>query len=166
MLGHWEVRRYQGDNDATVNRKVHLALASGLAPILLIGEGRDDAAQHTIALERQLTTVLRGCRAAQVAEMAFVYEPEGAIGVQLPISPDHVAAGCGFVRDWLARHYGGTVADGVRIVYGGSVAPEHAPGLLAAPDLDGLGATRSGRDPESFVEIVRLIAKAKGQVDD
>jgi triosephosphate isomerase len=165
MLGHWEVRRYQGDDDVTVNRKVHLALESGLAPILLIGEGRDEAAQHTIALERQLTTVLQGCRAAQVAEMAFVYEPEGAIGVQLPASPDHVAAGCGIIRDWLRRRYGGSVGDGVRIIYGGSVAPEQASSLLAAPELDGLGATRRGRDPESFVEIVRLIAREKGRVD-
>jgi len=165
MLGHWEVRRYQGDDDATVNRKVHLALEYGLTPILLIGEGRDEAASQKVALERQLTAVLQDCRAAQVAQMAFVYEPEGAIGVQLPASPDHVAAGCDIIRDWLRRRYGGSVGDGVRIIYGGSVAPEQASSLLAAPELDGLGATRRGRDPESFVEIVRLIAREKGRVD-
>jgi triosephosphate isomerase len=160
MLGHWEVRRYQGDDDSTVNRKVHLALQSGLSPILLVGEGRDEAASQKVALEGQLARVLQGCRPAQVAEMAFVYEPEGAIGVRLPASPDHVATGCGIMREWLRQRFGSSVGDGVRIIYGGSVAPEHAADLLAVPDLDGLGATRRGRDPESFGEIVRQTARA------
>jgi triosephosphate isomerase len=160
MLGHWEVRRYQGDDDAIVNRKVHLALQSGLSPILLVGEGRDEAAAQKVVLENHLTTVLQDCQPAQVEEMAFVYEPEGAIGVQLPASPDQVATGCGMMREWLRRRFGEDVGNGVRIIYGGSVAPEHAAELLAVPDLDGLGATRRGRDPESFVEIVRQIARA------
>jgi triosephosphate isomerase len=54
------------------------------------------------------------------------------------------------------------VAERVRIVYGGSVAPEFASELLAVPDVDGLGATRRGRDPATFAEIVRQVAEAKG----
>ncbi len=161
MLGHWEVRRHLGDDDATVNRKLHLALETGLAPILLVGEARDDEAPLETAVERQLARVLEGCRAEQVARMAFVYEPEGAIGVSMPASPAHVAAGCGVIRAWLRRGWGGVVADSVRIIYGGSVAPEHAGDLLAPPDVDGLGATRRGRDPKTFVEIVRRIALVK-----
>jgi triosephosphate isomerase len=53
------------------------------------------------------------------------------------------------------------VADGIRIIYGGSVAPEYAAELLACPDVDGLGATRRGRDPASFAEITRQIATIK-----
>ena len=87
MLGHWEVRRYQGDDDVDVNRKVHLALEAGLLPILLIGEAHDNKGPLETALERQLARVLKGCRAEQVATMAFVYEPEGAIGVAAPAAP-------------------------------------------------------------------------------
>jgi triosephosphate isomerase len=161
MLGHWEVRRYQGDDDARVNRKVHLALDAGLAPILLIGEARDNEAPLEVALGQQLGRVLTGCRAEQVARMAFVYEPEGAIGVARPASPDEVAAGCALMRGWLRQRWGGTVAAAVRIIYGGSVAPEHAAKLLAAPDVDGLGASRRGRDPKSFAAIVRTIGEVK-----
>src|SRR5919109_4038648 len=74
MLGHWEVRRHLGDDDAAVHRKLHMALAAGLSPILLIGEARDDAGPLETALERHLARVLEGCRAEQVATMAFVYE--------------------------------------------------------------------------------------------
>jgi triosephosphate isomerase len=161
MLGHWEVRRHLGDDDAAVNRKVHLALEAGLAPILLVGEACDDPAPLEAALERQLARVLGGCQAERVAAMAFVYEPEGAIGVAQPASPAHVAKGCAFIRDWLRREWGEAVAESARIIYGGSVAPEHAAALLAAPDVDGLGATRRGRDPATFAEIVRQIVRVK-----
>jgi len=161
LLGHWEVRRYQGDDDATVNRKVRLALEAGLAPILLIGEAQDNEAPLDVALGQQLGRVLEGCRAEQVARMALVYEPEGAIGAAAPIPPDAVAAGCALMRGWLRQRWGGAVAEAVRIIYGGSVAPEHAAELLAAPDVDGLGASRRGRDPKSFAAIVRTIVDVK-----
>ena len=162
MLGHWELRRGLGDDDEAVNRKVRLAFEAGLAPILLVGEARDDARDDPsppeVALERQLGRVLQGCLAEQVARAAFVYEPEGAIGVSAPASPEHVAAGCAIIRSWLRGRWGEAVAESARVIYGGSVSPEHAPALLSTPDLDGLGATRRGRDAGTFVEIVRLIA--------
>lgn len=161
MLGHWEIRRHLGDDDALVNRKVHLALASGLSPILLVGEARDEAGTLQDALGARMARVLNDCRGPQVAMMAFVYEPEGAIGVSAPISAEHVAAGCSIMRDWLRQRWGDNVADTVRIIYGGSVAPEHASGLLSAPDVDGLGASRRGRDAATFAEIVQLIAGSR-----
>jgi len=161
MLGHWEIRRNLGDDDGAVNHKVHLALEAGLSPILLVGEARDDPAPPQEALARKLSRVLAGCRAEQVATMAMVYEPEAAIGVTAPAAPDHVATGCAFIRGWLRRRWGGAVAERVRIIYGGSVAPEYAADLLTAPDVDGLGATRRGRDPATFLEIVRQIQGAR-----
>jgi len=113
MLGHWEVRR-QGDDDVVVNRKVHLVLNVGLSPILLIGEAHDDESPIADALERQLGLVLADCQAEQVETMAFVYEPEGAIGVAAPASPEHVATGCGLIRGWLRGRWGDAVAESVR----------------------------------------------------
>jgi triosephosphate isomerase len=115
----------------------------------------------TDALEWQLERVLVACQAEQVEAMVFVYEPEGAIGVTAPASPEHVAAGCWIIRGWLRGRWGDAVAEGVRIIYGGSVAREYAADLLACPDVDGLGATRRGRDPATFAQIVRLIAQVR-----
>lgn len=162
MLGHWEVRRHLGDDDGLVNRKVRLALEAGLRPIPFVGEARDESVPLVEALEGHLARVLDGCTAEQVARMTFVYEPEGAIGASAPISPEHVAAACTCMRSWLRREWGEAAADRARVVYGGSVAPEFAPDLLECSDLDGLAATRRGRDPATFAEIVRLIADVRG----
>jgi triosephosphate isomerase len=161
MLGHWEIRRHLGDDDALVNRKVHLAVASDVSPILLIGEARDETGTLQNTLGGRLARVLKDCQGNQVAGMAFVYEPEGAIGVSAPVSSEHVAAGCGAIRDWLRQRWGDSVADSVRVIYGGSVAPEHVAELLTAPDVDGLGASRRGRDARTFAEIVRRIAQSR-----
>lgn len=163
MLGHWEVRRHLGDSDAVVNRKVHRALSAGLRPILLIGEARDAWEDFQAALEAQLARILQGCGAEQVRGMAFVYEPEWTIGVAEPAPPARVAAGCGFIRDWIEQHFASAIAQEVRIIYGGSVTPAHAEALLASPEVDGLGATRKGRRAETFIQIVRHIARTKAR---
>lgn len=161
MLGHWEVRRHLGDTDETVNRKLRLALGNGLTPVLLIGEGRDEQEPLPTVLARRLEIVLDGCRADQVAGMAFIYEPEGAIGAKAPVAPEHAARGCQTIRDWLRARWGPEVAEQARILYGGSVAPEYASALLASADVDGLGASRRGRDSVAFADLVRQIARAK-----
>lgn len=162
MLGHWEVRRHFGDTDETVNFKFHAAHRVGLRPVLFVGEAKGEQGRFREALAAQLQRVLEGCDARQIEEMVVAYEPEWTINVEEPASPDHVGAGCGFIREWLAGHYGASAAQAVRIIYGGSVTPTHARDLLAAPDVDGLGASRQGRQVEAFAEIVRLIAAAKG----
>ncbi len=161
MLGHWEVRRHLGDDDISVNRKLHLALQAGLNPIVFIGESQDNESPLEAALAQQLTAVLTGCQATQVAKMAFVYEPEWAIGMSTPASSEHVDAGCGLIRGCLRKHWGNSVANGARIIYGGSVTPERALNLLASPDVDGLGATRRGRAPSQFAEIVQQILQVR-----
>ena len=169
QLGHWELRRHQGITDRIVNQKVHQALAVGLDIVLLIGEGRDgtgtqermDADQAKRSLDRQLSSVLAGCTAEQVRRFVFVYEPEWTIGIAKPAPPEHVQAGCLFIRQWLATRFGRDLSQAVRLAYGGSVSAAYARDLLALPELDGLGAARKGRAPETFAAIVRLIAEAR-----
>jgi triosephosphate isomerase len=164
MLGHWEIRRRTGETDADVNRKMHAAFGAELRPILLIGEAATERGRAEETLSARLPHLFAGCGPEQVAQMAVVYEPEWTIGVQEPASPAAVAGGCGFIRRWIGGEYGAGVAESMRVVYGGSVAPEYAGGLLASPEVDGLGASRKGRDPAAFAEIVGLIAAAKGRV--
>lgn len=164
LLGHWEVRRELGDDDSTVNRKLHRALAAGLRPIVAVGEGRGRRAEAARDLERQLPVILEGASAAEVAGMVVLYEPEWTIGAAEPAPLEHVAAGCRTIRTWLRRRYGEDAGQGARVIYGGSVSPEEAGALLQSPEVDGLGASRRGRDPDSWAAIVRLIAEAKGGV--
>ena len=162
LLGHWEIRRRTGETDVDVNLKMHAAFQAGLRPILLIGEAATERGRAEETLAARLPHLFAGCAAERVSQMALVYEPEWTIGVSEPAPPDTVAAGCAFIRQWLGGAYGAGIADGVRVIYGGSVAPGHAEGLLKSPQVDGLGASRQGRDPRAFAEIVRRIATAKG----
>jgi len=164
LLGHWEIRRRTGETDVDVNRKMHAAFQAGLRPILLVGEAATEQGQAEEPLAARLPHLFAECRAEQVARMAVVYEPEWTIGVREPATPEYVAAGCYSIRRWIGREYGADIAEAVRIIYGGSVTPEYAGGLLASPEVDGLGASRKGRDPIAFAAIVRLIATAKGLV--
>ncbi len=160
MLGHWETRRHLDDDDTTVNRKLHLALAAGLTPILLVGEGKQQSSVAD-ALAQQLPRLLEGCRAGQVATMTFVYEPEGQIGLNAPAGAAHVGRGCALIREWVRTHFDAATAAQIRIIYGGSVTPEHAADLPTHPDVDGLGASSRGRDAATFAAIVRRIVQAK-----
>jgi triosephosphate isomerase len=162
MLGHWEIRRRTGETDADFNRKMHAGFQAGLRPILLMGEGATERGQAKKVLASRLAHWFAGSEPEQVAQVAVVYEPEWTIGVQEPASPSYIASNSSFIRRWIEKGYGPDVAKRVRIIYGGSVAPEHADKLLASPELDGLGAGRKGRDPFAFAQIVRLIATAKG----
>jgi len=160
MLGHWETRRHLDDDDTTVNRKLHLALAAGLTPILLVGEDKEQSSVAD-APAQQLPRILEGCSARQVATMTFVYEPEGKIGLNAPAGAAHVGRGCALIREWVRTHFDAATAAQIRIIYGGSVTPEHAAELPAHPDVDGLGASSQGRDAATFAAIVRQIAQAK-----
>lgn len=164
MIGHWEIRRRTGESDTDFNRKMLASLHSGLRPIVLVGEGTTERGQVEQALAKRLPQLFADCEPDQVANMAVVYEPEWTIGAQQPAPPDYVAAGCSFMRNWIGRQYGSDAAEQVRIIYGGSVAPEHSERLLALPEVDGLGASRKGRDPAAFSDIVRRIVAAKGLI--
>lgn len=161
LVGHWEIRRRNGETDADVNEKMLAALRAGLRPILLVGEGAESRGEVLDALRERLPVLFDGVEADEVVEMAVVYEPEWTIGVDEPASPDYAAEGCGAIRRWVAEAYGSATAGRLRTIYGGSVTPEHAKALLASPDVDGLGAGRKGRDPDAFADIVRLIAETK-----
>jgi triosephosphate isomerase len=160
MLNHWEIRRRTGETDEDINLKMHAAFDAGLRPILLVGESTTEQGQAESALAARLPTLFTDCAPEHVADMVMVYEPEWTIGVRDPASPAYVATGCRFIRQWVGREYGPRVAERMRIIYGGSVAPEYAEGLLSPQDVDGAGASRKGRDPVAFAEIVRLIAVA------
>ena len=155
MAGHWEVRRRLNETDADVNRKMHLALSAGLRPVVLVGDSRSDAGPDAAGLSERLDILFADCESSQVARMAVVYEPETAHrpapNRRLQSRWPGDAASC---ETGSPAAFGSEIADKVPIVYGGSVAPENAPALLASADIDGLGAGRQGRIAEAFARIV------------
>ena len=154
VLGHSERRRYFGETDEALARKVRASLAAGLEPILCVGESEEarDAEQTDAVLERQLQLGISEVEPRRLAEVVVAYEPIWAIGTGRTATPEQAQETIAFLRD-LLREWGAE-ADRVRILYGGSVKPSNAAELLGMPDIDGALVGGASLDPEDFAAIV------------
>ena len=157
VTGHSERRQYHGEDDKLVNAKVKAALASGLAPILCIGEGPEirQAGEHVGYTLRQLDDALDGITAEQAAGIVIAYEPVWAIGTGEVATPEDAQEVCGAIRQRLSASRGGTVAGRTRILYGGSVKPDNIAPIMAQPDIDGALVGGASLDAADFVKICR-----------
>jgi triosephosphate isomerase (TIM) len=136
IVGHSERRCFHHETDAEIRAKALAARRAGLMAVVCVGETRAEReAGRTIAVVRgQLAGSLPD--GADAENTALAYEPVWAIGTGLTPSVGDVAQVHGFIRRELATRYGGA-AQGVRILYGGSVKPANAGELLAVENVDG-----------------------------
>jgi triosephosphate isomerase len=157
VIGHSERRQYHHEDDSMVNAKVKRAVAHELTPILCVGEPlevrhADDHVDHTLM---QVVGALRDVSAAQARSLVVAYEPVWAIGTGEVATPDDAQEVCAAIRTKLADLYSGDLADGIRILYGGSVKASNAPGIMDQVDVDGALVGGASIDPEEFVAICR-----------
>ena len=157
-VGHSERREYHAEDDRIVNAKVKAAFKHGLTPILCIGEGLEvrRAGNHVAHTLAQLEGGLEGVPAEQAASVVIAYEPVWAIGTGEVATPDDAQEVCGAIRDQLAKLYSTELADGVRVLYGGSVKGSNVAGIMARPDIDGALVGGASLDPDEFMRIVRF----------
>ena len=151
IIGHSERRQYFAESDEVVNRKIKLALSTGLKVILCIGESLEDReANRTFDV---LNTLLTGSLAdLQLNDITIAYEPIWAIGTGKTASNEQANEAHTYIRDWLRKNKDG--ADDVRIQYGGSVKPDNVKGLMAQPEIDGALVGGASLKPDSFAQIV------------
>ncbi|WP_293220440.1 triose-phosphate isomerase [Ottowia sp.] len=137
IVGHSERRQYQGESDLLVARKAQQALASGITPIVCVGETLAEREQGLtdFIVQRQLSAVL-AVNGTHVAEMVVAYEPVWAIGTGQTATPEQAQQVHALLRGQL-RAVNATAASQVRILYGGSMNAANAQALLAQPDIDG-----------------------------
>src|SRR6478735_4500665 len=137
VVGHSERREGHGETDAVVGAKVRAAYAHGLTPILCCGEALDVTKE-------------------QAASIVIAYEPIWAIGTGEVATPDDAQEVCAAIRTLLAELYGGDVADGVRVLYGGSVKAANVAAIMAQEDVDGALVGGASIDPVEFASICRF----------
>jgi triosephosphate isomerase (TIM) len=154
VLGHSERRRLFAETDAALAEKVPAALAHDLEPILCVGESEEarDAGETEAVLERRLRADLAEVATEDLLRVVIAYEPIWAIGTGKVATPEQAQEACAFIRDVLRGR--GAEADGIRILYGGSVKPGNAAELLALPDVDGALVGGAALDAEDFAAIV------------
>jgi triosephosphate isomerase len=157
IVGHSERRQYFGETDQSANRKVRAALAGGLLPILCVGETLEERKQgKTLAVvERQLAGGLEGVGPEEAKKLVIAYEPVWAIGTGETATPQQAQEVHAFIRSFVRGRFGGAVADGMRIQYGGSVKPDNIRSLMDQPDIDGALVGGASLKAASFLGIVR-----------
>ena len=155
LVGHSERRHVFGETDRDVARKVHAALRHELVPVVCVGETLDQrrAGKVDEVILGQLDHALEGL-GGSAAAFLLAYEPVWAIGTGETATPEDAAAAHRTLRNRLAARFGSDGAAAVPILYGGSVKPDNARELLAAPDVDGLLVGGASLDPGSFSRIV------------
>jgi len=158
IIGHSERRQFFGESDETVNKKVLAALRASLTPIVCVGESlaeRERNRTETIVGE-QLIVGLNSLTDLELSHIIVAYEPVWAIGTGRTATPELAAETHRFIRATLGKRSSRSIAENLRILYGGSVKPDNIKGLIAQPDIDGALVGGASLKPESFVAIVNF----------
>jgi len=156
IVGHSERRHVYGEGDELVNQKLRRVLDAGLEGILCVGETLEErAAKRTEAVvSRQLTRALAGVARAELARVTLAYEPVWAIGTGQNATPEQASQVHQYLRGVLSGLYDEAAAENQCIQYGGSVSPQNAAAILAAPDVDGALVGGASLKSETFLPII------------
>ena len=157
IIGHSERRQYFGETDDTVNHKLKAALQAALIPIVCVGEVLEEreAGLTDDVLRRQCLRAFNKISAKKALTLVVAYEPVWAIGTGKTATPQMAADAHAIIRAEAAESFGQEFADGLRILYGGSVKPENAKALMSESEIDGALVGGASLDPKSFADIVK-----------
>ena len=158
IIGHSERRQHFHESDADVNRKLRAAHGAGLRVIMCVGENlTENELGHTQSfVEAQIRAGLEGIEAFD--RIVVAYEPIWAIGTGKAATPDTAEQVIGHIRAVISKMAGGSVADQLRILYGGSVTPDNFPSFIARSEIDGGLVGGASLSAESFLTLVRQAA--------
>ena len=158
VVGHSERREHHAESDELVNAKARKAVEHGMTPIVCVGEGLDvrqagEQVPHTLA---QLDGSLAGFTDEQVATLVVAYEPVWAIGTGEVATPEDAQEVCAAIRGRIREVHGDAAADGVRVLYGGSVKAANVGGIMAKSDVDGALVGGASLQVDEFGGICRF----------
>ncbi len=162
ILGHSERRAYFGETDQTLNKRVLAALKVGLTPIVCVGEtlSENEAGLTADVINRQVVEGLANLTAEQGEKLVVAYEPVWAIGTGRAASgPVANTVLADIIRPTLADLFGDEIAQGIRILYGGSVTSANAAEFFGQPEIDGALVGGASLKPADFVAIVQAAAQ-------
>ncbi len=156
ILGHSERRQYFNESDEFINTKVKKALEHGLTPIICVGESLE---QREKGITGDIVTAqVKGCLAGlsddQMLKCVIAYEPVWAIGTGKTASNEQAQEVHALIRGLLTELFSESIAQQIRIQYGGSVKPDNVAGLMQQPDIDGALVGGASLKVDSFTKIV------------
>ncbi|TAI49501.1 triose-phosphate isomerase [Flagellimonas allohymeniacidonis] len=159
ILGHSERRSLFGEDDSLLAKKVNTAIEKGMTTIFCFGEELDErkSGNHFSVVESQLKNALFDLDEKAWNQIVLAYEPVWAIGTGETASPEQAQEMHAFIRKTIAEAYNTSIANGVSILYGGSVKPGNAAEIFSKPDVDGGLIGGASLKADDFVAIIKAI---------
>jgi triosephosphate isomerase len=157
IVGHSERRQGLGETDDMVARKARAASDAGMFPIVCVGETleqREEGEAENVVVSQVVGSLAR-LEPAAVGQASVAYEPIWAIGTGRTALPDDAGLMAGIIRETVSNKVSPEAAEGVRILYGGSVNAGNIKDFMAKSDVDGALVGGASLDPDSFAAIVR-----------
>lgn len=153
IIGHSERRKYVGETDEMINKKVLAALKAGLNIILCVGEHhRDNMSEIPKIVEEQVAAALSGVQKSYIDKITMAYEPVWAIGTGVPDTPEGAMMAAVLIRKTAVNIFGYAGKD-LRVLYGGSVKSDNAGKFINHEGIDGVLVGGASLDPEEFAKI-------------
>lgn len=157
IIGHSERRGYFGETDEDVHKKAAALIAHNLVPILCCGEPLEVREQgtHVEFVVAQIVAACQGLDVKNANQLVIAYEPIWAIGTGKTATADDAQEVCGAIRIALSKLFGPELANGIRVLYGGSAKPENIAGFLEKEDVDGALVGGASLKADSFAAMVK-----------
>ena len=164
IVGHSERRDIFGETNAMINDKVHALVeyeGKKMTPILCCGESLAvrEAGDYIEFVTKQIEAALAGVDIFDSSKLVVAYEPIWAIGTGRTATPEQAEEVCAAIRECLAKILGETMAQDIRILYGGSMNEGNVKDLLAQPNIDGGLIGGASLKADSFVYLVKVAAE-------
>jgi triosephosphate isomerase (TIM) len=159
VIGHSERREYFNESNQLLADKINICLEHKLNPIFCCGEPLNirEAESQNDFVGKQLEESLFHLSAEQLQQIVIAYEPIWAIGTGKTASSAQAQEMHAFIRQQLAKKYGKEVADGVSILYGGSVKGNNSAELFSQTDVDGGLVGGASLNAAEFVTIIKAL---------
>lgn len=158
IIGHSERRTLHAEQNADIAAKAEAAWAAGLTAIICIGESletRESGKTLDLIAEQLAGSLPDGCTTTNTV---VAYEPIWAIGTGKIPTLDQIIEVHDFMRETLAARFGATVADGITLLYGGSVKPDNAAQIFTAQNVDGALVGGASLKADDFAPIIAALA--------
>ena len=157
IIGHSERRGYFGETDEDINKKAKALMAHDIVPISCCGESLEvrEAGKQVEFVVDQIKKDTEGLEITDPSKYVIAYEPIWAIGTGKTATADDAQEVIGAIRATLKEIFGEEIADGIRILYGGSAKPENIAGFLTKEDVDGALVGGASLKAESFAAMVK-----------
>jgi len=165
LIGHSERRDYFKEADNEINKKIKSVLKNRLKPILCVGEKSRDSFdsegkpinEMSLIISEQVEKGLAGVSQSRISDVVIAYEPVWAIGTGIPCLPDDAMKAALLIKKTLTNLYSRSIAEKVKILYGGSVISQNAVDYIKSASMDGLLIGGASLNASEFVRIINKV---------